>query len=62
MRSRGRAAAWVARVRGHVALRYDSGRFRQGPTQAVLTQNHAESLSGCPLEPDAPTPRFIPTS
>jgi len=56
MRSRG------GRVCGHVALRYDSGRFRQGPNQAVLTQDHAESLSGWPLEPDAPTPPFLSTS
>lgn len=36
-------------------LVYDSGRFRHGPAQDVLTQDHLEALHGCPLAPAAPS-------
>ena len=55
---------WAARVCDHAVLLYDSGRFRQGPTHEVLTQDHLEALYGCRLEPAAAaaTPVFLPTS
>jgi iron complex transport system ATP-binding protein len=53
---------WAARVCGLALLLYDSGRFRLGPTQEVLTQEHLEALYGCRLEPaaGASTPLFLP--
>lgn len=55
---------WAARVCGHAVLLYDSGGLREGPTQAVLTQEHLEALYGCRLEPaaGARAPVFIPAS
>jgi len=55
---------WAARVCGRALLLYDSGRFRLGPTQEVLTQEHLEALYGCRLEPaaGAAMPLFLPAS
>jgi iron complex transport system ATP-binding protein len=44
---------WAARYCGHALLLYDSGRFRHGPAQEVLTQDNLESLYGCRLAPAA---------
>jgi len=49
----GHLVALAARVCGGAALRYDSGRFRQGPTRDVLTQDHLDARHGCRLEPAA---------
>jgi ABC-type cobalamin/Fe3+-siderophores transport system ATPase subunit len=60
-----RSPACAARVCGHaLLLLYDSGRFRQGPTHEVLTQDHLEALYGCRPVPAAAaaTPLYIPTS
>jgi iron complex transport system ATP-binding protein len=53
---------WAARYCGHALLLYDSGRFRHGPAQEVLTQEHLEALYGCRLAPAAGSavPLFIP--
>jgi iron complex transport system ATP-binding protein len=53
---------WAARYCGHALLMYDSGRFRHGPVQEVLTQPNLEALYGCRLAPAAAhaTPLFIP--
>ena len=53
---------WAARYCGHALLLYDSGRFRHGPAQEVLTQDHLEALYGCRLAPAAESaaPLFIP--
>jgi hypothetical protein len=52
---------WAARYCGHALLLYDSGRFRHGPAQDVLTQDHLEALYGCRLAPAAPTvPLLVP--
>jgi iron complex transport system ATP-binding protein len=54
---------WAARYCGHALLLYDSGRFRHGPAQEVLTQDHLEALYGCRLAPAAASaaPLFVPT-
>jgi iron complex transport system ATP-binding protein len=54
---------WAARYCGHALLMYDSGRFRHGPAQEVLTQENLEALYGCRLEPAAGSaaPLLIPT-
>jgi iron complex transport system ATP-binding protein len=54
---------WAARYCGHALLLYDSGRFRQGPAQEVLTQENLEALYGCRLAPAAESavPLLIPT-
>jgi ABC-type cobalamin/Fe3+-siderophores transport system ATPase subunit len=53
---------WAARYCGHGLLLYDSGRFRRGPAQEVLTQDHLEALYGCRLAPaaESTTPLFVP--
>jgi iron complex transport system ATP-binding protein len=54
---------WAARYCGHALLVYDSGRFRHGPAQDVLTQGHLEALYGCRLAPAAASavPLLVPT-
>jgi iron complex transport system ATP-binding protein len=53
---------WAARYCGRALLVYDSGRFRHGPAQDVLTQDHLEALYGCRLAPAAASaaPLFVP--
>jgi ABC-type cobalamin/Fe3+-siderophores transport system ATPase subunit len=52
---------WAARYCGHALLLYDSGRFRHGPVQDVLTQDHLEALYGCRLAPAASVaPLLVP--
>jgi iron complex transport system ATP-binding protein len=53
---------WAARYCGHALLMYDSGRFRHGPVQEVLTQENLEALYGCRLAPAAAetAPLFLP--
>jgi iron complex transport system ATP-binding protein len=52
---------WAARYCGHALLLYDSGRFRHGPAQDVLTQDHLEALYGCRLAPAASAvPLLVP--
>jgi iron complex transport system ATP-binding protein len=53
---------WAARYCGHALLLYDSGRFRHGPAQEVLTQDHLEALYGCRLVPavQSTAPLFVP--
>lgn len=55
---------WAARYCGHALLLYDSGRFRRGPIQEVLTQQNLEALYGCRLVPAAaePAPLFLPVA
>jgi len=53
---------WAARVCAHALLLYDSGGFRLGPAQEVLTREHLEALYRCRLEPAASgsLPLFLP--
>jgi iron complex transport system ATP-binding protein len=55
---------WAARYCGHALLLYDSGRFRHGPVQEVLTQQNLEALYGCRLVPAAgqSAPLFLPVA
>ena len=55
---------WAARVCSRAVLLYDSGRFREGPVQQMLTQENLESLYGCRLEAvtGAGIPLFLPSS
>jgi iron complex transport system ATP-binding protein len=55
---------WAARVCSRAVLLYDSGRFRAGPVQQMLTQENLEALYGCRLEPVAGPgiPLFLPIS
>jgi len=55
---------WAARYCGHALLLYDSGRFRHGPIQEVLTQQNLEALYRCRLVPAAAesAPLFLPVA